>query len=247
MEYVLNHDEIRIMYNRINYLYYIFQQIHFYGIRYEIQEQIYKLFVNRNKIYHGDIIIFFEYNGNTKEFRFMFNFPKNGKVYFIYHQIRLDKSIKIYFTCDKKVPNTLDLLDNLYRSEGINNFVGNFIVTKYNNKEINDYKIFNHMSKLELILFYKDILRNINYTNNFKRITSDYIIENRIITKKTLRFSDLSLIERLFIFTTNKYDSDENIFIKINFNNGITIKLWPDIKDDTEDNIKIKLKDEFSI
>ena len=78
MEYVLNYDEIRIMYNRINYLYYIFQQIHFYGIRYEIQEQIYKLFVNRNKIYHGDIIIFFEYNGNTKEFRFMFNFPKSG-------------------------------------------------------------------------------------------------------------------------------------------------------------------------
>ena len=103
------------------------------------------------------------------------------------------------------------------------------------------------MNKLKLILFYKDILKNINYTNNFKRIISDYIIENRIIMKKTLRFSDLSLIERLFTFTTNKYDSDENIFIKISLNNEITIKLWPDIKDDTDNNIKIKLNDEFSI
>lgn len=247
MEYVLNYKEIRDIYYRINYLHYIFQQIYFYGIRNEIQEQLYKLFVNRNKTYHGDIIVFFEYEGNVKEFRFMANFPKNGKAYFIYHQIRLDKSIKIYFNCDKQVPNLLYLLDNLYKSDGINNFVGNFIVTKYNNNEISDYKIFNHMSKLELILYYKDILRNINYTNNFKRIIWDYNIENKTITKITSRFSDLSLIERLFIFTTNKYDQDDNIFIKISLNNGITIKLWPDIKDDSENNIKIRLKDEFSI
>lgn len=247
MEYFLNYNEMKEIYHRINYLYNIFQQRYFYVIRNEIQEQLYKLFVNRNKIYHGDIIIFFNYLGNKKEFRFMTNIPKTGKVYFIYHKLRLERSRKIYFNFDKNASNILNLLDNLYKCEGINNFVGNFIVSKYNNNEINDYKIFNHMSKLELILFYKDILRNINYTNNFRRIIQNPNNNKGNISKTIHRFSDLSLVERLFMFATNKYDLDENTFIKINFNNGIFVKLWPEIHDNSEHNIKIRLNDEYSI
>lgn len=250
MEYNLNYEEIREMYNRINYLYYVFYQRHFYVIRNEIQEQIYKLFVNRNKIFHGDIIIYFKYKGNSAKFRFMANFPKTGKIYFIYHKLRLDRAIKIYFNYDENAQEIMNLLDNLYKNNGINDFVGNFIVTKYNNQEIKDYKIFNHMSKLELVLFYKDILRNLNYTNNFIRITTDFTRHNNINNKNsriTFRLSDLSLVERSFMIETNKYDQDENTFIKIRFNSGITVKLWPEIQDKSENNIYIKLKDEQSI
>ena len=102
MEYKLNYKEIKEMYNRINYLYFIFYQIYHYVIRNEIQEQIYKLFVNRNKVYHGDIIIYFKYYTNTVEFRFMSRFPKTGKTYFIYYKLRLDRAMKIYFNYDKK-------------------------------------------------------------------------------------------------------------------------------------------------
>ena len=250
MEYDLNNKEIREMYNRINYLYHIFHQRYFYVIRNEIQEQIYKLFVNRNKVYHGDIIIYFKYNGNTAKFRFMANFPKTGKIYFIYYKLRLDRAIKIYFNYNQNAPKIMNLLDNLYRNNGIHDFVGNFIVTKYNNNEIKDYKIFNHMSKLELVLFYEDILRNLNYTNKFKRIISNFTMHNNINngnSKITFRFSDLSQVERLFIFETNKYDQDENIFIKIRFDPEIIVKLWPETQDKSRDNIYIKLKDEQSI
>lgn len=250
MEYNLNHKEIKEMYNRINYLYFIFWQTYFYVIRNEIQEQIYKLFVNRNKVYHGDIIVYFKYPENTTEFRFMSHFPKTGKIYFIYYKLRLDRAIKIYFNYDRNAPNIIDLLNNLYKNNGIHDFVGNFIVTKYNNKEIIDYKIFNHMSRLELVLFYKDILRNINYTNNFKRIVSNFTNNNNDNIgdhKITFKFSELSQTERLFMLETNKYDQDENIFIKIKFNSDITVKLWPEIQDNLQDNIYIKLKDEQSI
>ena len=227
MEYYLNEKDFNNLYIRIKMMHYIYTHMHYYRIRPETNIILFNLFINRNKKFAGDIIIYFYYNNRMiTQFKFMDRFADINPQPFIFNIFRLNKARKIFIYQDDSAKDIIKFVESYYNNNGINDFVANYIINKTNKNEFTDYKLFNHMSILELISFYRFIIKD-------NVIISPTLIKiNETKNDKKIEFNNLSYIERLFCIETNKYyNNNNNPSLKIRLNNDTFMILSSDKQD----------------